>query len=312
MFFELLDLKPRNPYLALAIDEAIALFYGKLRHEGFRGGLRMWANHPSIVFGLTCRPEENLHPSVIEEFGSRSLFSRVKSEQNKNTPFICRRTSGGGTVLHGPGNINYSIYLSLTRNPELFSVKNSYEKILGIVRRALDAQGLHCEVRGQSDLVIADDSGMLKKISGNSQFRKYGILVHHGTLITRSTLIENIHDQLLHPPKEPDYREKRTHRDFLGSLPDTFDFSSFYGVLSRELTAQFAESEIKPLALQDKTVILRAARRLVKETYARKEWIIQGRVLPVKESVRNYEVLENILLNRVSKSPVVELLNEGR
>lgn len=307
MIFEFLDLKPRNPYLSIAIDEAIALFYGKLRPQDFHGGIRLWANPPSIVLGRTCKVDRNIVPELLTDF-QPSMRRGVAREH----PFVCRRSSGGGTVLHGPGNINYSIFLSLEKMPRLFDVKNSYRIILGMIQRALEAQGISCEARGQSDLAVPDSTGHLKKISGNAQFRKYGILMHHGTLITRKHLVESIDRFLLHPPKEPDYRRGRSHNDFLGSVPDTFDFTAFYNFIAGEMRALSNRESVVPLPTQDRYMILRVARQLVRETYGNARWILEGHMdPPMNQSIRDLVSLESMLVSRHGRRPLVNL-NQGK
>lgn len=303
MIFEFLDLKPRNPYLSLAIDEAIALFYGKVRTQDFHGGIRLWANPPSIVLGRTCKVDKNIIPELVESFRPEMKRSAANSR-----PFICRRASGGGTVLHGPGNINYSIFLSLDKLPRLFDVKNSYITILGMIQRALEAQGINCEARGQSDLAVPDATGHLKKISGNAQFRKYGILMHHGTLITRKHLVESIDRFLMHPPREPDYRKGRSHSDFLGSVPDTFDFTAFYNFIAGEMRSLAGEGAVVPFPSQDRYMILRIARQLVRETYGSEKWILDGQVDHTSDgSIRDLANLESMLISRYGRRPMVNL-----
>ncbi len=304
MLFEFLDLKPRNPYLSLALDEAIALFYGKLRSEEFRGGIRLWANPPSVILGRTCKSQENVTEQLLDAFRTTS-----PSRPASGMPYLCRRSSGGGTVLHGPGNINYSIFLSLDKFPKTYDVKNSYKMILGMVQRALEAQGVNCEIRGQSDLALSDESGHLKKISGNAQFRKYGVLMHHGTLITRKNLVESVAQFLKHPPKEPDYRKGRDHGDFLGSVPDTFDFTAFYNYLAREMRGLFEANAVVPLPNQDRAVILHAAKRLVREIYGSSEWILEGKGPDASgASIRDRDVLESFMISRLARQPLNHLI----
>lgn len=288
MLFELLDLKPRNPYLSLALDEAIALYMGRLREGRLQGGIRLWSNPPAIVLGRTCKPEENLTEGFYES------FQPTKKRKSPKGPFLCRRASGGGTVLHGPGNINYSIFLPLTAFPELYPVHDSYNTMLGIIQKALEAQGIYSEMRGQSDLVISNENGELKKVSGNAQFRKYGILMHHGTLITRKNLIEDISVHLTHPPKEPDYRKGRSHGDFLGSLPEAFDITAFYNLIATELKSFVGTPSITPLSGPDLKLLFSIARHLVHETYLEGGWIRSGKNRSRINSIRNRDVLERL------------------
>lgn len=271
MLFEIPDLKLRNPYLSIALDEALSLYFSK--QESFQGGIRFWANHYTTVLGRTCNPKDNLN----EEFLKKFRVSHRKSEWLQN-PALCRRASGGGTVLHGPGSINFSLFFPLKKFPELFPVKRSYEILLGMIIDALKLMDVKATFSGQSDIAVTDSLNSARKISGNAQFRKHGILVHHGTLITDKEIIPHIVRFLNHPPKEPDYRKKRNHADFLGSLPEAFDVTAFYHALKNIAERQFKGNEWQKLTYFDRKIIFRVARKMVREIYGDESWILEGKL----------------------------------
>ncbi|MBE7438329.1 MAG: lipoate--protein ligase family protein [Spirochaetales bacterium] len=270
MNFVYSDLQPRNPFLNLALDEALAQEVVQLPE--FRSGLRLWANPECVVLGRTCDVRSNVQIRPL----SGSLISQRRAVW-RTRPMICRRVSGGGTVLHGPGNLNYSIFLNIKHFPGLYNVRRSYEVILGMVVRSLRKQGLSVAMAGLSDLILEGSAGGCK-ISGNAQFRKFGMVVHHGTLLTGASLLHRIADILLHPPREPEYRAKRSHGEFLAALPDNFDITSFYNCLSAEVGSLASAGDLKAL---DGEILSRAflrARRLVRQLYARPEWVFEGRI----------------------------------
>ena len=271
MIVELLDLKPRNPYLSLAIEEAMSRIFGG--NKEFTCAVRVWSNPPSVILGRTCDPEKNLTSEFLKSFDPSMKKTRWMSRTT-----LCRRPSGGGTVLHGPGNINYSIFFNLKAFPALYDLKNSYRSILSIVQKSLRVQGFECSLEGLSDLVMEFPDGSRKKISGNAQFRKNGILTHHGTLITRENLIDSVSELLLHPPVEPEYREGRSHRSFIGSLPDHFDLTSFYNLLTSELMRFTGIESKRSVDDSERKEIFIEARKLVKEIYVKKEWILKGKI----------------------------------
>ena len=124
---------------------------------------------------------------------------------------ILRRDSGGDAVLLGRGCVNYSLFLSLGRHPELRDVRASYRLILGCLIRALAIPGL--EVLGLSDLAIGG-----RKVSGNAQRRGCRALLHHGTLLYAFDP-ELTEKYLREPLRQPDYRQGRRHGEFLGNVP---------------------------------------------------------------------------------------------
>lgn len=218
----------RSPYYNLAVEESIALH---LASFGLTGGVRLWVNPKSIILGLSEDPKKNIKPVVLENFLKSDLSVK---KPNEETVYIARRASGGGTVYHSPtGNINYSIYVNLEKRKELFAVRESYDILLGIVAKALTKQNIGASPKGKSDLAM-EESGVLRKISGNAQFRKKNCIVQHGTLILKKELIREVSDLLLHPPEEPDYRKERSHSDFLTALPTSFSTIQFQKDLFRE------------------------------------------------------------------------------
>ena len=65
MLFEFMHVKPRSPYLNLALDEAVAFFFGEWSQRiGIYGGIRLWCNKPSIILGRTDNPLENLATGI--------------------------------------------------------------------------------------------------------------------------------------------------------------------------------------------------------------------------------------------------------
>lgn len=270
MIFELPDLKIRNPYLSLAIEDAVAEYCGaKYRNLGMRGFIRFWSNSYTIVLGRTCDARKNISPEFLEQFRPT-----MDPRTWRRHPMIARRVSGGGTVLHGPGNVNFSFFLPVEHHPDLYAVRHSYEVFLGMVTRSLEAQGIECGVRGLSDIVMYPH-GLQKKISGNAQFRKYGMIVHHGTLLVQKDIISFISRFLNHPPAEPEYRKNRSHDEFLMHLPDTFDLSGFYNsLLSHFKSYTGTESTLCPEPIRHE--IIRRARQKTRAMYSSPDWILEG------------------------------------
>jgi lipoate-protein ligase A len=67
-------------------------------------------------------------------------------------------------------------------------------------------------IQGQSDLALKN-----LKFSGNAQRRKRKFLMFHGTFLLNFD-IPLIEKYLLMPSKQPDYRQDRTHEEFLTNL----------------------------------------------------------------------------------------------
>lgn len=125
---------------------------------------------------------------------------------------VLRRCSGGGTVMQGPGCLNYSLIL----RQDSFSsdsVQAAFDFVLHRHRCCLQALTRQpVSVKGQSDLTIGE-----RKFSGNAQYRKREYVLVHGTFLLHYDL-SLIDRYLSMPAKQPDYRRQRNHGDFLVNL----------------------------------------------------------------------------------------------
>jgi len=126
---------------------------------------------------------------------------------------ILRRASGGAAVVIGPGCLMYALVLSLRRRPALHAVNAAHRFVLGTLAAALGTLSPGVRCRGISDLTLGE-----KKFSGNSLRVKRENLVYHGTLLYDFPL-ESLDRYLAMPPREPDYRKGRPHREFVVNLP---------------------------------------------------------------------------------------------
>lgn len=124
---------------------------------------------------------------------------------------ILRRASGGGCVLLGEHALCYSLVLSLTQNPALRSPRHACRVILE--RLVAELQQPELRIRGLSDLAL--DS---LKVAGHAQkYSRHGLL-HHGCVLLEcpTTLMTEL---LKEPDRRPDYREARTHAQFVRAWP---------------------------------------------------------------------------------------------
>ena len=124
---------------------------------------------------------------------------------------VLRRFSGGGTVILGPGCLNYAVAMPLVSQPRLGEVLASFQLVLGRIAAALGIPGLAIE--GRTDLTLAG-----KKVSGNAQRRGRHALLQHGTLLYDfdPALAARY---LKQPARQPAYRGNRAHSEFMGNLP---------------------------------------------------------------------------------------------
>lgn len=125
---------------------------------------------------------------------------------------VLRRMSGGGTVLQGPGCLNYALIL----NSAARRLKTIGDAFRFVLERHLDGvknlTGAEPRIEGISDLALAG-----RKFSGNAQYRKSHFVLVHGTFLLNFDLAL-IETCLRLPAKQPSYRAARSHTEFVTNL----------------------------------------------------------------------------------------------
>ncbi len=195
---KLLDLTLASPAENLACDEALL---DQAENSAGEEILRFW------------EPRE--HFVVVGYANKVATEVNLAACAARGVP-VLRRCSGGGTVLQGPGCLNYTLILRITDNGPTRSISAANRFIMecnrGAIQSAIRNPQPAIRVQGQTDLAI---EGL--KFSGNSQRRRRRFLLFHGTFLLDLdiTLVEAL---LSLPSKQPDYRRNRSHKDFLTNL----------------------------------------------------------------------------------------------
>jgi lipoate-protein ligase A len=126
---------------------------------------------------------------------------------------ILRRSSGGGTVVVGPGVLNVAFILRETRAPGLWAVDAAHRYVLERLAESIWRAGQPVTIEGLGDLVIGG-----RKCGGSAQRRlKHWFMVHCSILY--GLPVERIARYLAIPDRQPAYRRRRSHEDFLSNLP---------------------------------------------------------------------------------------------
>jgi lipoate---protein ligase len=189
----LFDQSFQTPAENLACDEA---FLEALENGTAEPTLRFW---------------ESPVPFVVVGYANQVAMEVNIAECERLQIPILRRSSGGGTVVQGPGCLNYNLTLPIADETSTITDTNCYvmckhrEAFTKILEREV-------KIQGHTDLTI---DGL--KFSGNAQRRKRNALVFHGCFLLDFDL-DLISQLLSHPSKEPDYRAKRSHHRFLTNL----------------------------------------------------------------------------------------------
>jgi len=190
------DISFYSPQENILFDEVLLDLAEKNPGTNF---LRFWESPQMfIVLGRISKVEDDLN---IEQIKSDCIP-------------VLRRSSGGGTVLQGPGCLNYSLILSKSFHANVSDIKKSYEFILSQVVRVFDRLEVHTIFHPISDIALVAGE---KKFSGNAQKRGRHCILHHGTILYNFDLGQ-IEKYLLFPKSVPEYRDNRRHLDFVTNV----------------------------------------------------------------------------------------------
>lgn len=147
-----------NPYLNLAIEE----FLIRNIECGDEDYLFLYINEPCIVLGK-----------------NQSIYKEVNFEYLRNNKLkLARRITGGGTVYHDEGNLNFSIISKFEE-----SKINNYKYFNKPVIDALGRAGVEAGMDERNNIICKG-----KKISGSAQFTNRKNMISHGTLLLNADL----------------------------------------------------------------------------------------------------------------------------
>lgn len=146
-----------DPRINLALEEYM------VRHlDPSQDYLLFYVNQPSLIIGK--------HQNTIEEINAKYV--------KENDIIVVRRISGGGTVYHDLGNLNFS-FLTKYDNTKV----NNFIQFTRPIVEALKKLGVEAEMTGRNDIVAGG-----RKISGNAQFSNTKTMFSHGTLLFDTNL----------------------------------------------------------------------------------------------------------------------------
>ncbi|HCO74180.1 MAG TPA: lipoate--protein ligase [Clostridium sp.] len=155
-----------DPYFNLALEEYLLR---EVNGEYFV----LWRDEPCIVVGKN----QNTLSEINEEY--------IKKHDIK----VVRRQSGGGAVFHDLGNLNFTFIVE-DDGKKFNDFKSFVIPIIGV----LNELGVKAEFSGRNDLLIDG-----KKFSGNAQCKYKNRVMHHGTLLFSSDIV-NLSDALISKP----------------------------------------------------------------------------------------------------------------
>ena len=228
-----------DPYFNLAAEE----YFLKNFQEDF---FMLWRSRPSVVVGK----HQNALAEINHDF--------VRSHEIP----VARRLSGGGTVFHDPGNVNFTFI----RNVEKVSEVN-FKVFTVPVIEALKKLGVEAYTTGRNDLLIDG-----KKISGNAEHVHRNRVLHHGTLLFDSHLeaLKGVLKVDLSKFEDKAVQSNRSEvTNISKSLPNPISVEEFTDFLFTEISQNYPEFQVYEPTPED----IRAIEKLSIEKYQTWDWI---------------------------------------
>ncbi len=142
-------------YFNLAAEE---YFFKNFSEDCFM----LWRSGPSVVVGK--------HQNTLAEIN----IEYVQRHQIK----VARRLTGGGTVYHDQGNLNFTFIMKGEEGKLV-----DFRKYTAPIQDILDEFGVETRFEGHNNLLVNG-----KKISGNAEHVYKKRVLHHGTLLFSTNL----------------------------------------------------------------------------------------------------------------------------
>lgn len=227
-------------YFNLAMEEYI---FEKFKEDEV---FMLWINEPSVVIGK--------HQNLIEEVNMKYCF--------ENNIKIARRLSGGGTVVHDFGNLNYTYITNTTGDTAL-----DFKEFLKPMYKALLNLKIDANISPRNDFRVEE-----KKICGHSQFMRKKRVLHHGCILFDSNL-DNLRNALNVNNKKVISKSAKSVKSSVANLKEIskldYEISDFLEKLKTEILKTQENFEIYELTKED---ILKID-KIKSEKYATKDWI---------------------------------------
>jgi lipoate-protein ligase A len=150
-----INLETNDPFFNLAVEELLL----KSNDEEY---FILYVNNPSVIIGKHQTGYREINPKFV----------------NENKIPVIRRITGGGTVFHDNGNLNFSFIKRSESGKQV-----DFMKYTRPVIDFLKSLGVDATFEGKNDLKVEG-----YKISGNAEHIYHNRVLHHGTLLFRSSL----------------------------------------------------------------------------------------------------------------------------
>ena len=143
-------------------DNFAGEYYFATEHTFDEDLLLLWRDEPSVIVGKYQNTLEEVDLDYTSAHGIH----------------VARRLSGGGAVYHDLGGWEFT-FITHDCGEEI-----EFERFMRPIVEVLRSLGTDVRVTGRNDIALfPPGSERGYKISGNTQYKKNGVTVHHGTLL---------------------------------------------------------------------------------------------------------------------------------
>ncbi len=233
------QLKDTDPYFNLATEEYL------LKHYTCNIFM-VWRSQSAIIVGK--------HQNALAEINHRYV--------SENKICIARRLSGGGTVFHDEGNLNFTFIKNVERVDQI-----NYQQFTEQMVDALKKLGLNVYA-SRHNAIFLDQ----KKISGSADHVYKLRVMHHGTLLFNSHLAR-LRNALQSDLSRFEDRAIQSNRSVVTNIADylktKMTIEEFAEFILNQISQTNPDCRVAELTAED----LKAIGTLKNEKYSQWDWI---------------------------------------
>jgi len=227
-----------DPYFNLAAEEYVL-------HEFAEDCFMLWRNEPSVIVGK--------HQNTLAEINYDYI--------TRNKIKVVRRISGGGTVFHDLGNINFTFIMNCETGKMV-----DFRKFTQPIIDVLAFLGIEARFEGRNDLTING-----RKFSGNAEHVHKNRILHHGTLLYEARISDLTRALKVDPDKFTDKAIKSVQSrvtNISEHMLHPMDIQDFITLVMNHILTKFPEAKIVEFTQKDRKGIS----DLMNSKYCTWEW----------------------------------------
>jgi lipoate---protein ligase len=231
-----------NPYFNLAAEEYLL--------KNFDDDVfTLWRNDNAIIVGKHQNALAEINLDYVQQNGVK----------------VVRRLSGGGTVFHDLGNLNFTFITNAKDGDE---VKIDFKYFTTPIIEALRLLQINAEFSGRNDLLIDG-----QKFSGNAEhiYHQKKRTLHHGTLLFASKIADLSAALKVNPLKFEDKAVKSVRSrvtNISSHLKNEITVEQFYQLVIDYIANKYEDVKFYEYTVED----LNAIHQLAEEKYKTWEW----------------------------------------